>query len=122
MSSDEVLEYFVKGVEDTAIGFNIQLCLRCVVITGSLIRSKQYYDMMSSTFDHAEENVVNDKAESESWHEYIEHYKQSMKKMRKQNEVNDSPKYIHLQNVVMYPTQSSSTAVTAECWLASYHL
>jgi hypothetical protein len=37
--------------------------LSSVVITGSLIRSKLYYDMMSSTFDHAEENVVNDKAE-----------------------------------------------------------
>ena len=56
--------------------------------------AQRYYDMMSSTFDRMEENLANDKAESEALHEYREHYKQFMKEMRrKQNEIKDSPIY-----------------------------
>ena len=44
---------------------------------------------------------------------YKESYKEYIKEKRKQNKREDNSKYVHLENVVFYPTASS---VIAECW------
>ena len=51
MSNDEVLEYLVQKVEETAIGFSVTLNVNGLVIVGESIRSKLYYDHLSRLFD-----------------------------------------------------------------------
>ena len=51
MSNDEVLEYLVQKVEETAIGFSVTLNVNGLVIVGEPIRSELYYDHLSRLFD-----------------------------------------------------------------------
>lgn len=115
MSSDEILQYLVKKAEETGIGTAAQLCINGLIVTGSLISPNRYYDLMYSTFDH-QELITDDTLEIKLMSDYKEHYKQFIKEKRKQNKREHSSKYIYLENVVFYPTASSTTTAIAECW------
>lgn len=50
MSNDELLEYFVQKVEETAVGFNVTLMLIDWLLLGTRCY-KNYYDRLSRLFD-----------------------------------------------------------------------
>jgi hypothetical protein len=115
LSSDEVLEYFVQRVEETGVGISIQLCVKGLIIVGSLTSSKQYYDRMSTIFNSNMQIETNDQTEIKLGYDYFEHYKQFMLEKRKHSEEQGGSKYIHLHNVVIYPTDPSKP-ITADYW------
>src|ERR671936_1649311 len=107
MSSDEILEYFVQNVEETGISSNITLCMNGLIITGKIISSTSYYEKMFRFYDRLENTSTNtDQSNIEAWNNYKERSKQFMKQMKSKHntEKQESPKYIHLDNVEIYPS------------------
>jgi hypothetical protein len=120
MSNDEVLEYLVQKVEETAIGFSVTLNVNGLVIVGESIRSKLYYDHLSRLFDTytekseggRRENIVtpktNDPTEFKALDNYYKDWKEFMIKLRdKKDKNNGRPTHIHLQNVEIWEVFST---------------
>ena len=100
MVSDRILEYLVQRVEETGIGFDITLCVNGLVIYGNMIYTKQYYDLMIENMAKRDEITTNDTNEIKMVDNYREHYKQFMKDMIRQSEI-DSLKYVHLAHAII---------------------
>lgn len=83
MSNDEVLEYLVKEVEETGVGTTISLYINGLIVTGQLIRSKRYYDLMSSIHDERI-TMTNDLNETTASDLNIWDHKQFLKKKSKE--------------------------------------
>ena len=66
MSADEVLEYLVRRAEETGIGHTITLCLSGNVVSGFMIRSKKYYEIVSTLLEKSEYRT-DDKHRDEKW-------------------------------------------------------
>jgi hypothetical protein len=120
MSNDEVLEYLVQKVEETAIGFSVTLNVNGLVIVGEPIRSELYYDHLSRLFDTytekseggRRENIViskaNDPTEFKALDNYYKDWKEFMIKLRdKKDKNNGKPTHIHLQNVEIWEVFST---------------
>ena len=58
MSSDEVLGYLVQKTEETSVGVDLTLSMDGLIIVGTLIRSKLYYDYMSTIFEPSTDKSV----------------------------------------------------------------
>jgi hypothetical protein len=113
--NDEVLEYLVQKVEETGVGFSVTLNIKGLVIVGELMRSKLYYDHMSSLFDTLGETKghgviydTKDPIELETLEKYSKDWKEFMTKSRdKKDSDNSRPKYIHLHNVEVWEVFST---------------
>jgi hypothetical protein len=105
-SHDEILEFLVKKVEETGVGFNITLCMKGLIVTGVLMRSKLYYEEMSKFLDNLGEPSSENQSVIEQWDKYLGEYKQFMNQMKeKSNEkVEVNPKIIHLSGAMIYPS------------------
>jgi hypothetical protein len=51
VSNDEILEFLVQKVEETGVSPSVTLTIGGLVVVGGLVRSKLYYDYLSSLFD-----------------------------------------------------------------------
>jgi hypothetical protein len=111
MSADQVLESLVLDVEKTGAGYSITVCLNGLIVRGELIRSKRYYHLMSRIFDKDMEIMTEDQSDIEKLHAFLDNYRQFMQRMSEHIGL-DKPKYIHLDNVVIYPSGSSTPFVT----------
>jgi hypothetical protein len=108
MSSDEVLRYLVQKTEETSVGVDLSLSMDGLIIVGTLVRSKLYYDYMSTIFEPSTDKSAkttitgysSDKTETEMWNRYAQDYKEFMTQMRKKED--GMPKYIHLHNLEIY--------------------
>ena len=109
-SSDRVLEYLVRKAEETGIGSDITLCVNGLVIYGTMIHSKGYYDLMSESFDG--DITTNDPTEINMLKKYREDCKNFMKDMIRQSEI-DSLKYIHLTNAIIKLSTDSDPIITS---------
>ena len=120
MSSDEILEYFVQNVEETEISSssNITLCMNGLIITGKIISSTSYYEKMFRFYDRLENTSTTDQSKIEAWHNYKERSKQFMEQMKSKHntEKQGSPKYIHLANVEIYPSDLLSLPFPTDLW------
>ncbi|HEX7259283.1 MAG TPA: hypothetical protein VF242_14605 [Nitrososphaeraceae archaeon] len=112
MVSDRILEYLVQRVEETGIGFDITLCVNGLVIYGNMIHSKQYYDLMIENMAKRDEITTNDTNEIKMVDSYREHYKQFMKDMIRQSEI-DSLKYVHLAHAIIKLSSDSDPIITS---------
>ena len=107
MSSNEILEYLVKTAEETGLGINITLCVNGLIISGNIIRSKRYYDMMIQIYGGGKP-TTNDPSEIEILDKHREDYKKFMNEsQRRYNEQQTNHKYIYLDKVNMYPSDIS---------------
>jgi hypothetical protein len=52
MSVDEILAYLVRRTEETGIGHAITLCIGGNVVSGFMINSKKYYEIMLNYFEN----------------------------------------------------------------------
>ena len=102
-SHDELLEYLVKRVEVIEASINVILYVNGLIIAGNMISSKKYYDKMSTFFDETK-ITTDDPSLREKGRAYMQQVKQFMQEKRRSKEEQDNPKYIHLDNVVMYPS------------------
>jgi hypothetical protein len=105
-SQDEVLEYLVKKVEETGAGSSITLCMNGSIIVGDIMSSKMYYEEMSKFFDGVD-LTTNNRLDIETGRKYLEHYKQFMRERARSSEEQNNPRYIHLNKVVIYPSDPS---------------
>jgi hypothetical protein len=113
MSADEVLENLIEGVEKTGVGHNISVCINGQIVTGQLIRSKRYYDLMSKIFDTGLEIQTKDPSEIGKLNTYLDNYRNFMRQLGRRSE-DDKPRYIHLENAVIH--QGSSPQSLASLW------
>jgi hypothetical protein len=108
MAYDEVLGYLVQKTEESSVGMDLTLSMDGLIIVGTLIRSKLYYDYMSTIFEPSTDKSVkttitgysSDKTETEMWSRYAKDHKEFMTQMR--NKEDGIQKYIHLHNVEIY--------------------
>jgi|SRR5215210_572189 len=108
MSSDEVLGYLVEKAEETSVGVDLTLSMNGLIIVGTLIRSKLYYDYMSTIFESSIDKSVkttitgysSDKTDTEMWNRYAQDYKEFMTQSLKKED--GIPDFIHLHNVEIY--------------------
>jgi hypothetical protein len=99
---DETLVQLVKEAEEKGIGIGLTLCVNGLIITGTVIRSKAYFDKLIPKHDESAFSTK-DPSEIELARSYFA--KLSTPVMRESSEEqDDNPKYIHLDNVVMYPS------------------
>jgi len=116
MSSDEVLEYLVQKTEETGIGMTVTLSMNGLIISGQIIRSKQYYEEMSNFLDSGEIKSTNEQ-DIKTFSNYIESYKQFIEqiKIQSQTKISGNPKYIHLSNATIQPSDSEYS-IPAPLW------
>jgi hypothetical protein len=101
MSADEVLVSLVQDVEKTGAGYSISLCLKGLIVSGVVINSKRFYDLMSKIFDTDMEPLSKDQSDIDKVRASLDRYRELMQQMSEHIEV-DNPEYIHLQNAVIY--------------------
>jgi hypothetical protein len=111
MSADEVLASLVQDVEKTGAGCGVSLCLNGLIVSGELIRSERYYDLMSKIFDTGMEITTKDQSDIDKLHAFLDRYRQLMQRMS-EHIGHDNPEYIHLENVVIYAFGSALPFVT----------
>ena len=112
-SSDRVLEYLVRKAEETGIGSDITLCVNGLVIYGTIIHSKRYYDLMSESFEG--DILTSDPTEINMLKKYREDCKHFLKDMIRQSEI-DSLKYIHLANAIIRLSTTDSDPIITSAW------
>jgi hypothetical protein len=100
---DEVLEHIVKRAEETDAGLGVTLCVNGLIIAGDVIRSARYFDKAVIFFNEMS-ITTNDPTEKEIASKHIQHFKQFLQQKGKSSEERHNPKYIHLDSVVMYPS------------------
>jgi hypothetical protein len=98
---DEVLEHIVKRAEETGAGLGVTLCVNGLIIAGDVIRSARYFDKVSTFFNEMS-ITTDDPTEKEIARTHIQQFKQFLQQKGKSSEERHNPKYIHLDNVVMY--------------------
>lgn len=105
-SQDEVLEHLIRRLEETDAGINVTLCVNGLIISGQMISSKSYFDKISNFFN--ENSIITDDSSLiERGLPYLQQVKQFMQQKGKSSEEQNNPKYIHLDNIVMYPSDPS---------------
>ena len=105
-SQDEVLEHLIRRLEETDAGINVILCVNGLIISGQMISSKRYFDKISNFFN--ENSIITDGSSLiERELPYLQQVKQFMQQKGKSSEEQNNPKYIHLDNIVMYPSDPS---------------
>ena len=94
VSNDEILEFLVQKVEETGVSPSVTLTIGGLVVVGGLVRSKLYYDYLSSLFDTytdkpeggtREHGVIydtKDPIELETLEKYSKDWKEFMIKLR----------------------------------------
>jgi hypothetical protein len=108
--TDEVLEFLVRKVEETGVGIPVTLCVNGLVVAGTMMRSRLYYDEMSKVFDTSDsskfELSTDDPIEMGIGERYFQDYKQFMQRKggESQNAKEVNSKFIHLSQVMIYPT------------------
>jgi hypothetical protein len=116
MSCDEILEHFVQRVEETGVGKSLTLCVNGLIVVGNIISSKNYYDKMSALYDKLQ-IVTKDQSQIELTDKEIEHYKQFMDELKsKHTEKQTSDRYLHLDEVEIYPSDVLSTPFLGNVW------
>lgn len=105
-SQDEVLEYLVKILEETDAGVNLTICVNGSIISGQMISSKRYFDEIS-TFFNENKITADDPSLIERGLPILQRVRQFMQQKGKSREEQDNPKYIHLEKVVIYPSNPS---------------
>jgi hypothetical protein len=113
-SNDEVLIYLVQKVEETGVGISVTLMIGGLVVVGGLIRSKLYYDYLSSCFDiYTDESEggtreygvirdTKDPIELETLEKHSKDWKEFITRSRDKKDSDSRPKYIHLQNAEVW--------------------
>jgi hypothetical protein len=120
MSNDEILEFLVQKVEETGVGHSVTLIIGGLAVVGGLVRSKLYYDYLSSLFDEYTEKSggetkgqgvifdTKDPVELETLEKYSKEWKEFMIKLRdKKDKNNGRPTHIHLHNVEVWEVFST---------------
>jgi hypothetical protein len=105
-SQDEVLEYLLKRLEETDAGISLTLCVNGLIIAGQMISSKKYFDKISTIFNEGK-ITTDDPSLIKRGLPYLQQVRQFMQQKGKSSEEQNNPKYIHLDNVVMYPSDPS---------------
>jgi hypothetical protein len=105
-SKDEVLEYLVKMLEETDLSTALTLCVSGSVISGEMISSKRYFEEVSSIYNQKQFST-NDPSLIERGLPAMEQVKQFLQQKGKSREEQHNPKYIHLKNVLIYPSNPS---------------
>jgi hypothetical protein len=117
-SKDEILEFLVKKVDQTGVGSGITLCVNGLIVTGTLMRSQLYYDEMFRFFDDTE-ITTKDKSDIEQGRKYYEEYKRFMKEMKEKSNPEkreDNPEFIHLSDVMIYPSSDLLHPFYTDLW------
>jgi hypothetical protein len=114
MISDRVLEYLVQKVEETGIGVNLTLFVKGVIVNGSMIRSKQYYDKVTELLTKKGDISTNDPIEGNILKEFHEDSSYFMKNMIRKSEI-DNLKYIHFE-VAKIKLPSNSDPILSYLW------
>ncbi|MDQ3903099.1 MAG: hypothetical protein M3247_05625 [Thermoproteota archaeon] len=107
---DEILVQLVKQAEEKGIGISITLCVNGLIIVGNIISSKIYFEKLFPDFDKNQSFTTDNPSEREMVRTYIANL--VTPKIRESTESQDNPKYIHLDKVVMYPSDPGSPYVT----------
>lgn len=108
-SQDEVLEYLVKILEETDAGISLTISVNGSIISGQMISSKRYFEELSNFYD--EKNITaDDPSLIEKGLPVLQRVKQFLEQKGKSREEQDNPKYIHLEDVVIYPSNPSQPA------------
>ena len=121
MSSDKVLEFLVRQCEETGLGYGITLCVNGLVVYGNMIPSKKYYDSMENMFKENSEKGstfslnTNDEIEINMFNTYMEKYRQFMKDMRKDSEM-EMGKYLHLEHASIKVYNKNSEQIITGSW------
>lgn len=85
-----------------------------LIVEGTTIRSKEYYDIMSRLRGGPETFQTADPIEIERGKQSLEEYKEFFLKQRKET-INES-EYIHLKKATIYPSGLPSAYVTMTPW------
>ena len=93
-SEDELLEYLIKILEETEAGVGLTLCVNGLIIAGDMISSKKYFDKISTFYPSLTERGF----------PIMQQIKQFLQQKGKSGEERNNPKHIHLDNVVIYPS------------------
>jgi hypothetical protein len=116
MSVDEILAYLVRRTEETGIGHAITLCIGGNVVSGFMINSKKYYEIMLNYFEKSEYSGE-DKHHDEKWNDYKKDYKDFMINLKtnddSSNQQIDKVKYIQLKDASII---ISNMAYTFPVW------
>jgi hypothetical protein len=111
--SDKILEYFVEEVERTGVGTGITLYMRGLVVAGITMRSKKYYDLMSTL--RSEQFQTTDANEIAIGKSTQEEYKRFFQDQR-EKATNSEPEYIHLEKATVYSPGMPPTYVAVNPW------
>ena len=102
-SEDELLEYLIKILEETEAGVGLTLCVNGLIIAGDMISSKKYFDKIS-TFYNDDKIATDDPSLTERGFPIMQQIKQFLQQKGKSGEERNNPKHIHLDNVVICPS------------------
>lgn len=110
---EEVLEYLVQKVEETGVSPTVTLMIGGLVVVGGIVRSKLYYDYLSSLLDTYTENSegeakgqgvifdTKDPIELETLEQYSKDWKEFTTKLRDRKDKGRIV-HIHLHNVEVW--------------------
>lgn len=113
MVSDKILQFFVQEVERTGVGTGITLYVRGLIVAGITIRSKKYYDLMSTL--RSEQFQTTDPNEQALGQNTDEEYKRFFQDQRERATSNE-PEFIHLEKAIVYSPGTLSTCVAVNPW------
>jgi hypothetical protein len=102
-SEDELLEYLIKILEETEAGVGLTLCVNGLIIAGDMISSKKYFEKISA-FYNDDKIATDDPSLTERGFPIMQQIKQFLQQKGKSGEERNNPKHIHLDNVVIYPS------------------
>lgn len=103
MPADELLEFLIQKTEETKLGHGITLFVNGVVISGFMIRSEVYYNMMSTYFEGDNYEILDpnrQKHKERAWEDYKRDYKQCIKDITSRAEDREN-EYVYLKDVTV---------------------
>lgn len=116
---DKILQFLIDKAEETGIGSSLTIIVNGAVITGELIKSDLYYDLMIKLYESVDKDSYNPNS-TPQMRQIFENFRQEYIDLLKQlknasSNDNCSKECIHLKNVKIRNT-GTFTPAGAEVW------
>lgn len=122
MSVDEILKHLVQRTEETGGGNSITLSLHGIIVTGTMIRSKVYYETISTVLDKRRKVLNKDRYFNKRWKDYKDEYKsfiEALKKKADDNIQTHENENLHLEDVKLWQSSTSYALPLWRCKLSA---
>ena len=111
MPTDELLKYFIQKTEESGPDLDITFCVNGIIVTGILISSKKYYDIMSNFFEGDSYKILksgnNGRDKTGTWEQYRRDYKLFIEEIRnKKNSSANDTDYVYLMSGTVFHSGS----------------